>query len=273
MPIGCETVRGGPRSIGTWTRARTFERKKRRVRRVLRMEERSSLRSFFTGGVEYDDGIDPAQIESFVGDFDAFQEALEVSSSWGQGVELKFRRLGRHRAEGLYYPDQRVLVMALSSWRSFAHEFGHLVDYRGGGHRALSGLGGFSPFHDTLLWRMRGEGRGDYRLGQGRGRISWRYFSSRAECFARAFEQYASELLPQPSCLVGRPERYRQDPLFFGELSMDIRRYFRQILLDGPAAAAASVTDACACRPATRQCQYQIVETLLEAWRCARQNP
>ena len=222
-------------------RARTFQRKKLKTRKVLSLELHSPMRQFFTGGVEYDACTPPEHIERFTTEFHAFTRLLGVPQAWGRGVELKFRRLGRHRADGLYYPDQSVLVLDASSSSSFAHEFGHLIDYRSPEGRGplrpcstVSLLDGFSSFHEMFLSRMKDVASQDSRLGSGRGRLSWDYLASRPECFARAFEQYASERLPQPSCLVGRPERYRGDPLFFGVLPDSIVNYFQDILAAGP---------------------------------------
>ena len=221
--------------------ARTFERKRRRPWHLLLREARSPLRDFFTGGLELDAKVDVENLERFVADFELFLLRLGVAKEWGRAVELKLRRLGRHRADGLYYPDHRVLVLDTSSWSSFAHEFGHLVDYRtssseGSGRPSgtPSHEDGFTRFHELLLSRMREEGRGDPRLAGHRGRLSWEYSASRQECFARAFEQYVSETLPQPSSLVGRPAKYRSDPLYFRRLPGGIRAYFRSLLAAGP---------------------------------------
>jgi hypothetical protein len=220
-------------------KAKSFERKKQRPRRILLLEVRSPLKSFFTGGVEYDSRVEPSAIEGFIEDFHCFIEAFCVAPDWGEGVELKFRPLGHHRADGLYYPEQAVLVLDLKSSKSFAHEFGHLVDYgasrrgseAGGG--ALSSSRGFLPFRQLLLSQMEGRAKDDPRLRGKKGRLSWRYFTSPAECFARAFEQYVSEVLPSPSSLVGEPARFRADPLFFQEIPPALGEYFSALLAGG----------------------------------------
>lgn len=218
--------------------ARVSERKRHRPLWVRRLEERSRLAEFFTGGIEIDSATDPERLERFTDELLAFLAALRVSPRWGLGVEVKFRRLGRHRADGLYYPLQRILVLGVASWASFAHEFGHLLDHRGreGGVSswALSGREDFSPYRNLLVARMRGDGRGDPRLSGGRGRLSWRYFASPSECFARSFEQFVADRVPHPSSLVYGPERYRSDPLFFRALPREVDEYFREVLASGP---------------------------------------
>ncbi|HVR76718.1 MAG TPA: hypothetical protein VMT52_20475 [Planctomycetota bacterium] len=218
------------------SRGRTYERKGRRSRRALSREARSPLRLFFTGGVEYDDGLDPRSLETFFRDFRAFLDRFEVPAEWGQEVELKFRRLGRHRAEGLYYPEQAVLVLDVASSRSFAHEFGHLLDYGGAAWgparpgAAFSSGDAFRPFADLMVARMRAHRACDSRFAERGGRVSWGYFTSRTECFARAFEQCVAEVLPDPCAIAKERERYRADPLFFDAVPADLEPYFREVL-------------------------------------------
>jgi hypothetical protein len=333
--------------------ARTFQRLRRRPSWLAAAERRSPLASYFTGGVEYDARMDLPLMDAFSSDFARFIDLLGVPPGWGRGVELKFRRLGRHRAEGLYFPDRRILALDVRTSRSFAHEFGHLVDYRSGARARDRGAGGgagvglgaapgigtpagleglgchdrfaghdsrpghedgdrsgpgswaitipgstagaragaqagashgampganpdcragamvgtiagsipgvipggipggnpgaqtdvgtprssdveFERFRSRMLRRMAEAGRGDPRLSRGGGRLSWNYFATPLECFARAFEQWASEVLPRPSVLVGDPGRYRSDPLFLEEVPLALDTYFRGVLSEGP---------------------------------------
>ncbi len=218
--------------------ARTYERKRASTRRALREEASSPIVSFFTGGLELDPAVDLLRFRRFTEDFLAFLVRLGVSREWGRGAELKFRRLGRHRADGLYYPLQRVLVLDVRTWSSFAHEFGHLMDYAaqalGPYRRTLSGAEDFAPLRAALLERMRERAPGDPRISHRRGRLSWAYFASASECFARAFEQFVAESLPEPSVLVHPASRYRSDPLFFPSLPEGAFAYFREIVAMGP---------------------------------------
>lgn len=220
-------------------RAKAYEPRKRRTPIVLEFETRSPLRQFFTGGVELDDKIDLELVRAFTVHFQLFAAALRVPPEWGSGVELKFRRLGRHRADGMYYPDRPVLVLDPVSPRSFAHEFGHLIDYRSDPcvegsepKPVLSATEAFRPFREHLLERMHPSRVSDARLSGRRGRISWAYFASRSECFARAFEQLIADVLPAPCLLVRDRMRYQTDPLFFESVPLALRDYFREVLMN-----------------------------------------
>ncbi|MBI4605677.1 MAG: hypothetical protein HY721_27235, partial [Planctomycetes bacterium] len=70
----------------------------------------------------------------------------------------------------------------------------------------------------------------DSRLAHGRGRVSWSYYTSPSECFARAFEQCTAELLEEPCVLVRPRERYRSDPLFFEAVPWGLADFFRGVL-------------------------------------------
>jgi hypothetical protein len=232
-----------------WTRkpARTHERKKRRSKRLLALEVTSPLQEFFTGGVEYDERLDLGLLDRFLRDFEEFVAALDVSPDWGRGIEIKFRRLGKHRADGLFYPDRSLLVMDVGSCRSFAHEFGHLMDYGAGrepedpplGTPVLSAAPEFEPVHRLFLERLHRVPESDPRICRQHGRLTRAYFASPSECFARAFEQCAAEWLHPGGTLAGERERYRADPLFLPEPSPAVLEYYRRLLGAGPAEATA----------------------------------
>jgi hypothetical protein len=78
--------------------------------------------------------------------------------------------------------------------------------------------------------RRRG---GDPRLASRTGRLSRRYFASPAECFARGFEQYAAEVLGEPSVLCGERSRYREDPIFLEDVPPFVHEYYRCALEGG----------------------------------------
>lgn len=218
--------------------ARAFERKRRAPRWARWRERESPLAAYFGGGLELDERVDPDRYAVFVEDFLVFRDILDLSAGWGAAVELKFRRLGRHRADGLFYPRERVLVVDTGSHDSFAHEFGHLVDFLALGERCgprlMSGEEWFTRCHALMLSRMGEDGSADPRLSDGRGRLSWRYFAGRAECFARAFEQLVSEVVPGPSSLAGEPSRYRSDPLYFREIPSGLADRMLDLLRAGP---------------------------------------
>lgn len=208
-----------------------------RSRRSRLLERISALETFFTGGLDFDDRLDGPTIWRFAEEIRALLRLLGVPSTWGEGVILKLRRLGQHRADGLYYPDLGVLAVDSRALHSFAHELGHLIDYRARwrpGARSpgpvLSAEASFLGIYLDLKRRMTAAPRLLARLRGARGRVSWRYYSSPSECFARAFEQLAAECLVAPTSAVKRPEALRADELYFPQLPEGIEAYFREVV-------------------------------------------
>ena len=46
-----------------------------------------------------------------------------------KGNSIRFRKLGNHKAIGLYYPLIQCLCVDLRNTTSFIHELGHLIDH------------------------------------------------------------------------------------------------------------------------------------------------
>lgn len=208
--------------------------------RRRRVETHGPLHRFFTGGIEVDRTVNDGDWRTFAADFETFLRTLGVALSWGRGVEFRLRRLGRHRADGLYYPEPPRLFIDTRALRSFAHEFGHLLDFearRRGGARGRGGLVSdgrdFRPFREALAERLGAAPVDDPRVRAKRGRLSRRYHLSSPECFARAFEQFVAESLPQTSSLARLPQTYRGDPLYFAELPPGLEQLFRALLRAG----------------------------------------
>ena len=110
--------------------AKSFETKANIPQHILRLMKDSALNTRF-GYVEYDETCDPesidtvdAQILNFVENFFPEQDLKTVS--------VRFRRLGNHKAYGLYYPAYRCICVEISHPNSFVHEFGHMLDYLNG---------------------------------------------------------------------------------------------------------------------------------------------
>lgn len=228
--------------------ARAHERKRRRSRAGLRAEAASPLRTFFTGGVEFDDGLEPRLVEAITSEAMELIERLAIPAAWGAGVELKLRRLQRHRADGLYYPEQRILVLDPRVPTSFCHELGHLIDYRAGEHvptrlpsAVWSSSSEFRPFHCALVAAMRRIPPGDPRVASRRGRLTWSYFASSPECFARSFEQSAVELLSRTTLLARGREDYQRDPFFFERVPPGLIDFFRTVLARPPTESPAAI--------------------------------
>lgn len=79
--------------------------------------------------------VDTAKYEGLEFDYDLF---YKVENDWKElcniiphtiEPELKFRKLGKHKAFGLYVPSLDIVAVDVRHTSSFIHEYGHHLDY------------------------------------------------------------------------------------------------------------------------------------------------
>jgi len=99
-------------------------------------------------------------------------------------AELRLRKLGKHRALGLYYPTLKCLCVDITSPSSFMHEFGHHLDYTSSS-KPLSLQYDFRNIIRGYTVRYDIQKGDDPYLSKKRS-----YFLTPTEIFARTFEMY-----------------------------------------------------------------------------------
>ncbi|HFC9206710.1 TPA: hypothetical protein ACF0PM_002169 [Clostridium perfringens] len=109
---------------------------------------------------------------------------------------LRFRRLGQHRALGLYYPHVNCVCVDIKSPKSFFHEIGHCIDYtiedsivRLSAKLSFSRvIYNYRDLYNAELEKIKDTPTGKY-LTNKKG-----YFFNQTEIFARSFEIYLSKV-------------------------------------------------------------------------------
>ena len=200
--------------------ARSFETKKGIPKSTLAYMESSGFNKTF-GYLELDERCDIAKVEEVRQQFDAFKERF-LPKADASLVSLRFKRLGNHKAAGLYYPTLKCLCVDINNPGSFVHEFGHMLDYTSG---ELSLRADFAP----ALVRYRGIISESKALKERKGKYSLDYFTEVHEVFARCFEMYFTEVQGLSCDLVKDahgPEYPREDR----ELMGYIKTYFDGLL-------------------------------------------
>lgn len=157
--------------------------------------------------------VDTAKYEGFEFDYKGFKT---VEKDWEAicnllphtfEPELKFRKLGKHKALGLYYPLLDIVAVDVRNTDSFIHEYGHHIDYTySNSNSALSRqedfkdiLYGYKKEYEQLL---RGDGVLSYYVKKKN------YFITPTEVFARGFEIWASKRIgDKPNSLYKTPEK------------------------------------------------------------------
>lgn len=206
--------------------ARSFETKKNIPERILHAMKNSEYNRFF-GYVEYDEEVDLALADKVKEQFFAVAEFIGLKKH--PEVSLRFRKLGKHRAKGLYYPFLKCLCVDVRHPDSFAHETFHMIDYENGR------LSRNASFQSTLeLYRKaltdsvgRMDGKESERL-KGRGKYNLNYYLNASEAFARCGEIYLTRMCRVDNSVVN-PEKtfaYPDEP----ELNRSIQAYFDMLL-------------------------------------------
>lgn len=167
--------------------ARSFETKKFISQKVLAEMEASDFNNFF-GFVEFDTEVDVKKAVEIAKEFRAIKDKYLARYDLSEN-QLRFRKLGNHKASGLYYPMLKCLCVDISSPRSFIHELGHLIDYAGGESDSAS----FYPVKSAYIKHIDSMMEKDTTFKQrmkGRSKYGYGYFTTPTEIFARAFELY-----------------------------------------------------------------------------------
>ena len=155
--------------------------------------------------------------------------------------ELKFRKLGKHKATGLYAPFLNILAVDVRNTESFIHEYGHYLDYKHGDktsesyslednfeHIITAYSNNFKiiskKLEDDLLTRLikasKESASGISVASLEEKRLSaelellknsnkmFDYFTTPTEIFARGFELWVFETITSNSSLLKSKEEY-----------------------------------------------------------------
>ena len=151
--------------------------------------------------------------------------------------ELKLRKLGKHKATGLYAPFLNILAVDVRNTESFIHEYGHYLDYKHGGKENYSLRDDFEHIitsysnnfkiiskkkEDDLLTHLMKASKEsipsvvsleEKRLSSELELLKqtekmFDYFTTPTEIFARGFELWVFETITSNSSLLKNREEY-----------------------------------------------------------------
>ncbi|MCR5837009.1 MAG: hypothetical protein K6G88_10930 [Lachnospiraceae bacterium] len=165
--------------------ARSFQTKKNIPNATVKAMKNSRFNNFF-GFVEFDELVDLKKIEEIEKEFEAFNLFLFGEKGLvTKNVELRFRRLGNHKAAGLYYPFFNCICIDINNPGSFVHEYGHMLDYTNGNASEKAEFYSLRELYCDAMKRAVKEQ--DIKL---KGKYNMDYYSTPTEVFARCFELY-----------------------------------------------------------------------------------
>lgn len=132
-------------------------------------------------------------------DFAAIYDQLPKTSA---KPELRFRKLGKHKAFGLYSPFLNIVAVDVRMTNSFVHEYGHYLDFKYQ-NNVLSNSSLFAPFI-----KMYRENLSALNETFGVSKKMIEYFSIPTEIFARGFELWVHANIVSDSSVIQQSECY-----------------------------------------------------------------
>ena len=183
------------------TIATAYITKKNIPQKVLTAMEHTSFKKYFKY-VEFDEEVNLNSVKIIEKEFSILNEAYFSSKAFFN-VTLRFRKLGKHKASGLYYPNLHTLCVDLRSPSSFIHEYFHMLDDQLGD---LSLEIGFQDivheYKRALLHEITHLEPAIQHQLNGTSKYNLQYFFRRAEIFARCGEIYFVRILKVESSLI-----------------------------------------------------------------------
>lgn len=107
--------------------SKSFQTKRNIPEKYLNIMRNTSLLEDFSF-VEIDESVDIPKFKKIEKEFSVVKKNLKLKKYLKQIPELRFRRLGQHKASGMYYPDYKCICVDITEPSSFIHELGHHID-------------------------------------------------------------------------------------------------------------------------------------------------
>lgn len=183
--------------------AASYQTKRNIPKKTIEAMENSGFNQYFAY-VEFDEKCDLKKMELL---YRKFQELAEYFC-WGkeEEVSIRFRRLGHHKASGLYYPYLKCLCVDINYPQSLAHEYFHMLDYK---YNQLSKDYSFYDIYGCYKEECVKELKKDKtlykRLNKSSLKYNLAYYLHPTEVFARCGEIYLVRILGIDNSIV-QPE-------------------------------------------------------------------
>ena len=194
---------------------------------IQKAMDSSGFHNYF-GYVEFDEDVDLDAVRKIEEEYKAINKQYFSGSSFME-VTLRFRKLGKHKASGLYYPSIRNLCVDIQTPSSFIHEHFHMLDEQLGD---LSLEVDFDTIVNTykaaFLKEMENFDPAVTKKLNGSSKYNLKYFFRRAEIFARCGEIYFNRILKVKSSLLEPTLTYAYPES--EELNRLIEKYYKQLL-------------------------------------------
>lgn len=168
--------------------AKSYQTKKNIPQKYIRAMSRSGFNEYF-GYVEFDEECDLALMDELYKEYQAIVKELGIAKY--PEVSLRFRKLGNHKASGLYYYILKCMCVDVRFPGSMVHEVGHVIDYHMGHISAQYAFQGIYDRYEQLLKNYMNIASGPQaEILKGKTKYNLQYYLMPTEVFARCFEMY-----------------------------------------------------------------------------------
>lgn len=205
--------------------AKSFQTKKNIPQKCIRAMSQSGFNNYF-GYVEFDEECDLKLMEELYKEYHAFADEIGIGEY--PEVSLRFRKLGNHKASGLYYYIEKCLCVDVRSPGSMVHEVGHMIDYHLGHiSRQYSFMEIYDLYESLLRDYAATAQEPEAKILKGRTKYNLKYYLQPTEVFARCFEMYVINIrnINNSLCVPNRGFAYPEN-----ERLMDlIKKFYDEI--------------------------------------------
>ena len=211
--------------------AKSFEEKKNIPQKVRKAMECSKFHTVF-GMVEFDAETDLVLVKKLEEEFLELNNNIFYMPQLSD-YSLRFRKLGNHKAAGLYYPAYKCICVDLDNPSSFVHEFFHMMDFMQG---KLSRKYRFQDIYMNYVELLNKEISSNVslreRLKKGSSKYNFSYYTQATEVFARCGEIYINRIIGVENSLINSISA-SSDSFAYPEdkaLEMKIEDYYGELL-------------------------------------------
>lgn len=227
--------------------AKTYMTKKNIPKKTLEFMDNNNFLNMF-GFVEADEDCELEKLNKLADEFKNLSEKLYLPRV--KNHSLRFRKLGKIKALGVYYPGFNTLAVDLDGVSSFIHEMFHMIDFE---NDILSLDVKFKPLLDKYRALMDkyvddlGKEHDTYKFWyESKSKYARGYYRSNEEAFARMGEIYVTDILKLNSSFAKidyssniqkivypkNPELLDLIKVYYDELFMNIKKKFERVTFD-----------------------------------------
>jgi len=209
--------------------ARAYTTKKNIPLHIKEAMRNSELNEHF-GFIEFDEDVDLSLVDLIIKEFKILNHNI-FNDYKNKNIALRFRKLGRHHAKGLYYPSIGTMVVDFRYPDSFLHEYFHMLDDSLNNPSMNIQFSKVIERYQSLVIREANELK---LKGVGplfkKGKYNLNYYLRRCEIFARCGEIYLFRILHVVSSLLKHEDTHNFAYPEDEGLNMLIKEFYEPLL-------------------------------------------